>query len=189
MPESLEYLTKFAVEYSTSLVVGTTALEQEHFEYLENASKSIAVIYAPNTSLGAILLEYLSMRAAKILKDYDAEIVEAHHKHKKDAPSGTAIAIGKSIAKARNVDFDTNAVFDRHVQGLRKNDDISFASVRGGGIFGEHEIIFAGDNELVTVGHRALSRAAFAEGAVFAASWIVGKSPSLYSMRDVLGLD
>ena len=186
--ESLEYLTHYASEHSTNLVVGSTALEAKHFEYMKNAAKNTAVIYAPNTSLGANLLEDLAMRAAAILKGYDAEIIETHHKHKKDSPSGTALAIGQSIAKARDIDFDKNAVLDRSTKGTRQNDEISIASVRGGGIFGEHEVIFAGDNELVTVGHKALSRAAFAEGAVFAAAWIVGKPAGLYSMRDVLGL-
>ena len=185
---SLEYLTHYASEHSTNLVVGSTALEAKHFEYLEKAAKNTAVIYAPNTSLGANLLEDLSMRAANILKGYDAEIVEAHHNHKKHSPSGTAIAIGRSIAKARNIEFAENVVLDRCARGVRKNNDIGISSVRGGGIFGEHEVIFAGDNELVTVGHRALSRAAFAEGAVFASSWVADKPPGLYSMRDVLGL-
>ena len=187
-PESLEYLTHYASEHSTNLVIGSTALEAKHFEYMKNAAKNTAVIYAPNTSLGANLLEDLATRAAKILKGYDAEIIEAHHKHKKDSPSGTAISVAKSIAKARNIEFDKNIVLDRSAKGTRQNGDISIASVRGGGIFGEHEIIFAGDNELITVGHRALSRSAFAEGAVFAASWVEGKPAGLYSMRDVLGL-
>lgn len=186
--ESLEYLTLYASKYSTNLVVGSTGLEANHFEYLENAAKNTAVVYAPNTSLGANLLEDLSMRAAEILKGYDAEIIEAHHKHKKDSPSGTAIAIGKSIAKARDIDFNEKIVLDRSAKGLRQNNDISISSVRGGGIFGEHEVIFAGDNELFTIGHRALSRSAFAEGAVFAAAWVEGKANGLYSMRDVLNL-
>ena len=107
-PDSLEYLTHYASEHSTNLVIGSTDLEAKHFEYMHNAAKTTAVIYAPNTSLGANLLEDLSMRAAEILTGYDAEIIEAHHKHKKDSPSGTAIAVAKSIAKARNIEFDKN---------------------------------------------------------------------------------
>lgn len=188
-PGSLKHLMHFAAKSSTNIVVGTTALESEHFQYMEEAAKDIAVIYAPNTSLGANLLEDLSVRAASVLNDYDAEIIEAHHKHKKDSPSGTALAVGKSIAKTRQIDFDASAVFDRCKRGLRQKDDITFSSIRGGGIFGEHEVIFAGNHEVITIGHRALSREAFAEGAVFAAFWIIGKAPGLYSMRDVLGLD
>jgi len=187
-PTGLKNLIHSAAKFSTNILVGTTGLESEHFRYMEAAAKTIAVIYAPNTSLGANLLEDLSIKAANILNDYDAEIIEAHHKHKKDSPSGTALAIGKSIAKTRQIDFDSNAVFDRYSKGPRQKDDITFSSIRGGGIFGEHKIIFAGDNEIITIGHSALSRKAFAEGAVFAASWLIGKKPGLYSMRDVLGL-
>lgn len=186
-PEGLKDLMQFAAEFSTNILVGTTALEKEHFRYMEIAAKNIAVIYAPNTSLGANLLEELSIRAADMLHNYDAEIIEAHHRNKKDSPSGTALAVGKSIAKTRQIDFNSHAVFDRCSRGARQKDDITFSSIRGGGIFGEHEIIFAGDNEVITIGHKALSRRAFAEGAVFAAFWLVGREPGLYSMRDVLG--
>ena len=187
-PTGLNALISSAVKFSTSILVGTTGLESEHFRYIEAAAKDIAVIYAPNTSLGANLIEDLSIKAANILAGYDAEIIEAHHKNKKDSPSGTALAIGRSIANARQIDFDSNAIFDRCNKGQRQKNDITFSSIRGGGIFGEHKVIFAGDNEVVTIGHSALSREAFAEGAVFAASWLIGKKPGLYSMRDVLGL-
>ena len=106
-----------------------------------------------------------------------------------DSPSGTALAIGKSIAKAKQIDFNSNAVFDRCSKGLRQKNDITFSSIRGGGIFGEHKILFVGDNEIVSVGHKALSRNAFAEGAVFAAHWIIDKPKGLYSIRNVLGLE
>lgn len=187
-PAALKTLIDSAAKFSTNILVGTTGLESEHFRYIEEAAKDIAVIYAPNTSLGANLIEDLSIRAAKILVGYDAEIIEAHHKNKKDSPSGTALAIGKSIAKARQIDFDSNAIFDRCNKGQRQKDDITFSSIRGGGIFGEHKVIFAGDNEVITIGHSALSREAFAQGAVLSALWLIGKKPGLYSIRDVLGL-
>ena len=187
-PGSLKHLMHYGSIFSTKIVIGTTALESEHFHYIEDAAKNIAVVYAPNTSLGANLLEDLSIRAANILSGYDAEIIEAHHKYKKDSPSGTALAVGKSIAKARKIDFNANSVFDRCSRGLRQKDDITFSSIRGGGIFGEHEILFAGDNELISISHKALSRDAFAEGAVYAAYWIADRKAGLYSMRDVLGL-
>lgn len=187
-PTGLNALISAAVKFSTNILVGTTGLESEHFRYIKAAAKDIAVIYAPNTSLGANLIEDLSIKAANILAGYDAEIIEAHHKNKKDSPSGTALAIGKSIANARQIDFDSNAVFDRYNKGQRQKNDITFSSIRGGGIFGEHNVIFAGDNEVINIGHSALSREAFAQGAVFAASWLIGKKPGLYSMREVLGL-
>jgi 4-hydroxy-tetrahydrodipicolinate reductase len=187
-PEAIKNLTYFAAKHFTKIVIGTTGLKSEHFQHIESAAKDTAIIYAPNTSIGANILQDLAIRATRILKDYDVEIVEAHHRYKKDSPSGTAIAIGQSIAKAKQIDFAANAIFDRYNKGPRKKDDIAFSSIRGGGIFGEHEVIFAGEDELVTIEHKALSRRAFAEGAVKAALWIAKKTPGLYSMRDVLEL-
>ena len=189
VPGNLKRITELSAEKSVPRIIGTTGLQPEHFEHINYAASKVAIIYAPNTSLGANLLEALSMMAAKVLDNYDIEILEAHHKHKKDSPSGTAIAIGKSIASVKKLDFNTHAVFDRVNKGLRKSDDISFSCIRGGGIFGEHQIIFASDNEIINIEHRALSRNAFAEGALYAASWIIGKKAGLYSMRDVLNLN
>ncbi len=185
---NLKNLTKMAASCGTRLVVGTTGLKEEHFEYLEALSTQVAVLYAANTSLGANLVAMLAAKSAKLLKEYDVEIIEAHHKYKKDAPSGTALMIGQKIADAININFADHAVFDRASKGLRCQGEIGFASIRGGGIFGENEVIFAGENEVVTVGCRALSRAAFADGALFAAQWISDKNPGLYSMQDALQL-
>lgn len=184
----LESLTKTAASCGTRLVVGTTGLKEKHFEYLRLLSKKVAVLYAANTSLGANLVALLSAKSAQLLKDYDVEIIEAHHRYKKDAPSGTALMIGQGIADATNIKFKDCAVFDRANQGIRNHGDIGFSSIRGGGIFGENKVIFAGDHEVVTIGCRALSRDAFADGALAAAAWISNKDSGLYSMQDVLGL-
>jgi len=138
--------------------------------------------------LGANLIADLSARAATVLNQYDVEIVEAHHRFKKDAPSGTALMIGKKIADVKGIDFEKNAVFDRSAKGAREDNEMSFSSIRGGGIFGECEVIFAGQYEVVSISCRALSRDAFAEGALVAAKWLVNQKPGLYSMKDVLGL-
>ncbi len=188
--DSLKGLAKAAIKSKTRLVVGTTGLSAEHFDYLKESSKHIAVLYAANTSIGANLVAMLAAKSAKILQEYnyDVEITEAHHKYKKDAPSGTALMIGQRIAESSGVDFEKNAVFDRANKGLRNSGEIGFSSIRGGGIFGQHEVLFAGDNELVTIECKALSRAAFADGALFAAYWLSDKEAGLYSMKDVLSL-
>ncbi|MDA9163704.1 4-hydroxy-tetrahydrodipicolinate reductase [Rickettsiaceae bacterium] len=188
-PDAIKSLTLAIEKTNAKLVIGTTALQDEHFAYLEELSKSSAVLYAPNTSIGANLVANLASKSAKILQKYDVEIIEAHHKHKKDAPSGTAIMIGEKIAEASGGKFDKRAVFDRANSGVRIDGEIGFSSIRGGGIFGENEVLFAGDNELVTIGCRALSRDAFAEGALYSAVWIFSQEPGLYSMSDVLQLD
>jgi len=188
-PEAIKPLVKAMTKCSAKLIVGTTGLGAEHFARLQELSKQNAVLYAPNTSIGANLVANLAAKSAKILQEYDVEIIEAHHKHKKDAPSGTAIMIGKKIAEANNVDFDKKAIFDRANKGLRKTGEIGFSAIRGGGIFGENEVMFAGENELITIGCRALSRDAFAEGALYSALWISRQKPGMYSMDDVLQLD
>lgn len=183
----LRLLPYIAKAENTKLLVGTTGLSKEHFDALDDISREASVIYAPNTSLGANLLEYLSVKASNLLKTYDVEILEAHHRNKKDSPSGTAISLGRAIAEAKDWEFANSAIFDRHQRGLREEKDISFASIRGGGIFGEHDVIFANDHEIFSLRHRALSRATFAEGAILAAIWLARqKIAGLYSMQDVL---
>ena len=176
------------MDSKTRLVVGTTGLQAEHFEYLKELSKHVAVLYTTNTSLGANLVAMLSAKAAQILQGYDIEITEAHHKHKKDAPSGTALMIGQRISDALDVDFNKAAVFDRANKGERQDGEIGFSSIRAGGILGENEVLFADENELITIGSRALSRGTYADGALFVARWLSDKKPGLYSMQDVLPL-
>ena len=187
-PNSIEAITDAAGRNNSCLVVGTTGLKSKHIEFIKSLAKKTPVLYAANTSLGANLIADLSARAATVLNQYDVEIVEAHHRFKKDAPSGTALMIGKKIADVKGIDFEKNAVFDRSAKGAREDNEMSFSSIRGGGIFGECEVIFAGQYEVVSISCRALSRDAFAEGALVAAKWLVNQKPGLYSMKDVLGL-
>lgn len=181
-------LIYFSAQFSTNIFIGTTQLEEEHFDFMQLYAQDIALVYSYNTSLGANLLENLSIKASTILHDYDTEILDIHHKHKKDSPSGTALAIGKSIAATRGINFNTHAIFDRHIQGVRHKDDITFASIRGGEICGDHQVMFAGKNEVMTISHRALSRRSFVEGSLYAANWLVDRAPGLYSMKDVFDL-
>ncbi|PCJ29706.1 MAG: 4-hydroxy-tetrahydrodipicolinate reductase [Rickettsiales bacterium] len=182
----LPSLVKAAAQHGAKLVVGTTGHAQSHFADLKDLAKTNAILYASNTSIGANLIAMLAAKSAKILKGYDVEIIEAHHKHKKDAPSGTALMIGQKIADAMNINFKDNAVFDRASKGKRIDGEIGFASIRGGGIFGENEIMFAADDELVSISCRALSRDAFASGALIAAEWLSAQKAGFYSMEDVL---
>lgn len=174
----------------TALVIGTTGLDAEHFRAMEDAACRIAIVYARNTSVGVNVFIDLVARAAGALgEDYDVEIVEAHHRHKADAPSGTALALGEAIAAARGVRLDDVAVFGRHGRtGPRASGSIGFAVVRGGNIVGEHAVKFIGGEEHVELAHRAFDRRTFAHGALRAARWAAGSAPGLYSMADVLGL-
>jgi len=187
-PEALNLLLRAARASKTNLIIGTTGFGSEHFAMMKEAGNDIAVLYAPNTSLGANLVAFLSAKAAGALPSYDIEIIEAHHRHKQDAPSGAAIMIGKEIAASIGSNFEETANFGRHLKGKRKNGEIGFSSVRGGGIFGEHTVIIAGDNEVIKIKHQALGRAVFAEGALVGADWMAKKTPGVYSMKDVLGL-
>lgn len=189
IPSALEALLTQAVLTKTRLIIGTTGYNEEHLALIKNASNKIAILYAQNTSLGANLLSIFASKAAKILKGYDIEILDTHHKHKKDAPSGTALMIAEEIADNCNLDLKKIAVFNRAKKGKRSDGEIGFSSIRGGGIFGKHDIIFAGQNEMITLEHQALSKGAFAEGAIVAANWIVDKKPGFYSMKNLLGLE
>lgn len=186
-------LLEAAIETGVKLVIGTTGLDHTHRLLLEKAAKEILVVYATNTSIGANIVIEMAGYLAKILKHYDAEIIDIHHKQKKDSPSGTAISIGTSITNAREHDFEEKAIFGRGKQydGIRKDGEIGFSSIRAGGIYGEHEVIFAGTNEVINLGIKSLSRAAFADGALLAASWLCNsqqKPGRIYSMKDVLSL-
>ena len=173
-------------------VVGTTGIGPEGQAAIEAAAKRIPVVQAPNMSLGVNLLFVLLEQAGRALKDrgYDVEIIERHHRKKKDSPSGTALGLGQAVARGLDVKLDEVAVHGRH--GLVKTDrsatEIGFHAVRGGDIVGDHTVMFATEGELVEISHRATSRDTFAIGALRAAAWLKGRAPGLYSMRDVLGL-
>jgi len=179
-----------AAETGTALVIGTTGLEPGQTAALDAAAATVPVVYAPNMSLGVNLLFAVTEQVARALgDDWDIEIVEMHHRHKADAPSGTALGFGRAAARGRGVDLD--AVADRGrdgVTGARRQGDIGFAVLRGGDVAGEHSVVFATDSERVELTHKAGSRAIFARGAVRAARWAAGRAPGLYDMADVLGL-
>ncbi len=175
----------------TGWVLGTTGLSAEQEAAVTAASASAPVAYAPNFSPGVTLLMALAERMAAALppEQYDAEIVEMHHRQKVDAPSGTAIGLGQAVARGRGQDFASvrEAGREGHT-GARRAGAIGFAALRGGQVVGEHTLLFASGDEHIALTHRAFDRRAFASGAIRAALWLKGRPPGLYTMRDVLGL-
>ncbi|MGH6932403.1 MAG: 4-hydroxy-tetrahydrodipicolinate reductase [Dongiaceae bacterium] len=171
-------------------IIGTTGLEPAQLAVLGRAAKQTAIVLAPNMSLGVNLLMQLARQVARALdSDWDVEVVEMHHRAKIDAPSGTALGLGRAAAEGRGVDFDAVAKRGRDgITGARRRGEIGFAALRGGDVVGDHRVIFAADGERIELGHVATSREIYARGAVRAALWAQGKPPGLYSMADVLGL-
>ncbi|NJD08603.1 MAG: 4-hydroxy-tetrahydrodipicolinate reductase [Methylococcaceae bacterium] len=172
------------------VVIGTTGFTPEGRQAIEAAAGEIAIMMSPNMSVGVNLVLKLLEVAAGVMGDYtDIEIVEAHHRHKVDAPSGTALRMGEVVAKALGRDLKDCAVYGREgITGERDLKTIGFSTIRAGDIVGEHTVMFADEGERVEIVHRASSRMTFAKGAVRAAQWIVGKDQGLYDMADVLGL-
>ncbi len=172
------------------LVIGTTGLSDEQRDRIADAAEKVAIVLAPNMSVGVNLcLGLLEIAARTLGSDADIEIIEAHHRHKIDAPSGTALRMGEVIAAALGQTLDACAVYCREgTVGERRPGTIGFATVRAGDIVGEHTALFAGPGERIEITHRATSRMTFAKGAVRAASWVVAQPPGLYDMQDVLGL-
>jgi 4-hydroxy-tetrahydrodipicolinate reductase len=173
-----------------ALLVGATGFDAAAQAQLERAAKTIAVLVAPNTSIAVAVLHRLAGEAAAALGGgFDVEISEAHHRHKRDAPSGTALSLGAAIAKSRAVSINDVAVFDRHGrEAQRIPGSIGFSVVRAGDIVGEHTVTFAGAGERLELIHRATDRMAFARGALRAAAWLTGQPAGLYGMKDVLFL-
>ena len=190
LPEGLMSALKYCVDNELPMVIGTTGLDDQQKETISQAGNTIPIVFAPNMSVGVNLCLSILQTAAKTLgDDYDIEIVEAHHKNKVDAPSGTALRMGEVIADAINIDLDKNAEFTRHGNiGARKPGTIGFQTIRAGDIVGEHTVTFAGIGERVEIAHIASSRLTFARGAVRAAIWIKDQSAGVYDMQDVLGL-
>jgi 4-hydroxy-tetrahydrodipicolinate reductase len=189
-PEALESNLAKAVAAGKPIMVGTTGLTPAHQRLIDEAATRIALVQAANTSLGVNLLAHLVRQAAARLgPDWDIEIVEMHHRMKADAPSGTALLLGRAAAEGRGVDLD--GVSDRARDGItgpRVAGRIGFASLRGGSVAGDHQLILAAEGERLELGHRAESRAVFARGAIEAALWLIGKPAGRYTMADVLGL-
>jgi 4-hydroxy-tetrahydrodipicolinate reductase len=177
-------------ERNVAMVIGTTGFTTEQQQQIEQVAATIPLCKASNFSTGVNLCFKLLDMAARVLgDDVDIEVYEAHHRHKIDAPSGTALSMGKVVADALGRDLDNVAVYGREGQtGARSRDTIGFATVRAGDIVGDHTVTFAADGERVEITHKASSRMSFARGAVRAAGWLVGRDAGLYDMQDVLGL-
>ena len=172
------------------IVIGTTGFSEQDQEKIEQAAQDIAIVLAPNMSVGVNLCLKLLEVAAEVLGDsVDIEIIEAHHRTKVDAPSGTALRMGEVIAAALDRTLADNGVFSRHGRtGVRGDKDIGFATIRAGDIVGEHNVMFASSGERIEISHKATSRMVFAHGALRAAVWLSQQEPGLYSMENVLGL-
>lgn len=175
---------------SVKMIIGTTGFSAKQKEELEAASKDIAIVFAPNMSVGVnVTLKLLEIAAGILNGGYDIEIIEAHHRHKVDAPSGTALRMGEVVAKALGRNLSEVAIYGRQGHtGERAPDTIGFATVRGGDIVGDHTVMFAGPGERIEISHKAGSRATFAEGALRAARFLADKQNGLFDMQDVLGL-
>jgi len=190
LPEAVVGHARAAMETKTPWIVGTTGLDAEGDAAMAEAAKTVPVVFAPNMSLGVNLLFALVEQVARALNDeFDIEVFEIHHNRKIDAPSGTALGLGRAAAKGRGIDFEQSSVLSREGQtGARRRGDIGFAALRGGDIVGEHSVIFAGAGERVEIAHKATGRHIYASGAIRAAQWAVDQPPGLYDMTDVLGL-
>ena len=183
-------LAQKAAERGKALVIGTTGHTDAERDLVAGAARKIPIVFAPNFSVGVNVLFHLTRQAAKILgEDYDREIVEMHHRHKLDAPSGTARSLGEILAEDAGGTYDGLTQHGRHGDvGARPARVIGMHALRGGDVVGDHTVIFAGDGERVELAHRASSRDTFAAGALRAALWVRSEAPGLYSMQDVLGL-
>jgi 4-hydroxy-tetrahydrodipicolinate reductase len=188
-PDALDAVLAAAEAAGTAVLVGTTGLGRAHHARIDRAATRIAVLQAANTSLGIALLRRLVGQAAAALgPDWDIEIVEAHHRHKKDAPSGTALLLGAAAGEGRGAGPGALDRLDRMERPLRQEGGIYYASLRGGSVAGDHQVVFAGEGERLELGHRAEGRETFARGALRAARWLHGRSPGRYGMDDVLDL-
>jgi 4-hydroxy-tetrahydrodipicolinate reductase len=189
-PHALEATLDACVAAGKPVVIGTTGLEERHHFLIDDAAREIAVLQTGNTSLGVTMLAALVRdAAARLGPDWDIEIVEMHHNKKVDAPSGTAILLGEAAAKGRNIDLATNSERGRDgITGARQTGAIGFASLRGGTVAGDHSVVLAGNEESITLSHRAENRAIFARGAIRAATWLTAQKAGRYTMPEVLGL-
>jgi len=180
-------LLNFALHSPKPLCIGTTGLGEDGMAKIRECSEKMPILYATNTSLGIAVLNRLAATAAAALREFDIEITEMHHKHKKDAPSGTALTLGESVAKARNLDLKEKMITSRNgITGERNADDIAILALRGGDIVGRHTVGFYNDGEFIELKHTATSRATFAKGAIKAAIWISAQKNGLYTIDDCL---
>lgn len=191
LPEPTVNHVALTAEAGVAHIIGTTGMDATQENALKAAGEKTVVMHAPNMSLAVNLLFALTKQVAATLNDdFDIEIFEMHHKHKVDAPSGTAVGMGRAAAEGRGVNLDDVAQWARNgITGERKRGDIGFASLRGGNVIGDHTATFAIEDERLEISHKAQSRQIFARGAVHAALWSAGKEPGFYTMFDVLGIE
>lgn len=187
-PHALEVTLDACVAANKPIVIGTTGLEERHHFLIDDAARDIAVLQTGNTSLGVTMLAALiEDAAARLGPDWDIEILEMHHRHKVDAPSGTALLLGEAAARGRGIDLSSNSERGRDgITGARAQGTIGFASLRGGSVAGDHMVVFAHDNERIELTHRAENRSIFASGAVKAALWLSEQPKGRYKMAEVL---
>ena len=193
-PEGTEVLVEFTtaeatvehLSYRRPVVIGTTGFSKEQLAKVEEATKDVPIVLAPNMSVGVNLLREVVRELSAKLAAYDVEVTEAHHKNKKDAPSGTALLLARAAADGRGQNLDEVAVYGREGVSPRKEGEIGIHALRGGAVVGEHRLIFYSEGEEIEITHRALSRRTFAAGALRAAKFIATAGPGLYAMRDVL---
>ena len=190
-PEATRTHLALCQQLGVALVVGTTGLSPEDKAAIGAAAAHVPIVFSPNMSVGVnVVLRLLDMAARALAQGYDIEVIEAHHRHKIDAPSGTALAMGETVARALGRDLQDCAVYAREgVTGERDPSSIGFATIRGGDIVGDHTVMFAGTGERIEISHRSSSRANYAAGSLRAARFLQGKAPGLYDMADVLGLN
>ncbi|WP_201549711.1 4-hydroxy-tetrahydrodipicolinate reductase [Psychrobacter fjordensis] len=191
LPDATEKNMQICAEHNVAMVIGTTGFNEQQEQVLAKASEQIAIVYAGNYSTGVNLsLKLLGMAAKAFGNDADVEVIEAHHKHKIDAPSGTAYMMAEAVAEARGQNLKDVAVYGREGQtGEREAGTIGIHAIRGGEIIGDHTVMFIADGEVVEITHRARARMTFAAGAVRAATWIIQQEVGQYNMQDVLGLN
>ena len=189
-PEGTLAHLAYCAEHGIAMVIGTTGFDDAGKAAIRAASEKTAIVFAPNMSVGVnVTLKLLEMAAKSFAEGYDIEIVEAHHRHKVDTPSGTALKMGEVIAGALGRDLKECAVYGREgVTGARDPSTIGFATIRGGDIVGDHTVLFAGDGERIEISHKSSSRVTYAHGALRAARFLADKTTGLYDMQDVLGL-
>ncbi len=188
-PEATQELCEAALQNPTPLVIATTGFNEHQQNLMLEAAKEMPVLYSSNMSAGIALLKQLVEQVSRTLKDFDIEIVEQHHRHKVDAPSGTALTLGEFAAKGRGLDLNDVRISGRDGQiGARTKDEIAVMALRGGDIVGRHTVGFYNDGEFLELNHTATSRETFSKGAIRAAKWLVSQPSGLYSINDCLGI-
>ena len=189
-PEGTLALLPYCVQHGIKVIIGTTGFDPAGRAAIAAAAEKTAIVFAPNMSVGVtVTMKLLELAAASFAEGYDIEIIEAHHRHKVDAPSGTALMMGEVIATAQGKKLDDVAVYARHgVTGPRDPSSIGFATIRGGDVVGDHTVLFAGIGERIEITHKSSSRVTYANGSLRAARFLADKTSGLYDMQDVLGL-